>query len=69
VIPASLQACGVIFPFAVPTSICRNTLTICSAVCFFPRGISQSAIDVSYTYLQVFGSLPQSGKLLETLII
>src|SRR5208283_784694 len=42
-IPTSLQACGIIFPFAVPTSICRNKLTICSAVYFFPRPISSSS--------------------------
>src|SRR5271169_105817 len=32
VISASLQACGVGFPFAIPTSICRNNVTICSAL-------------------------------------
>src|ERR1017187_3394589 len=32
VISASLQACGVVFPFAMPTSICRSTVTICSGL-------------------------------------
>jgi hypothetical protein len=29
---ASLQACGVVFPFAMPTSICRSIVTICSGL-------------------------------------
>ena len=33
-IPASLHACGVVFPFATATSICRNTVTICSGLYF-----------------------------------
>ena len=32
--PASFQACGVDFPFATATSICRSTVTICSALYF-----------------------------------
>src|SRR6266849_4392097 len=32
VISASLQACGVVFPFAMLTSICRSIVTICSAL-------------------------------------
>jgi hypothetical protein len=28
-----------VFPFAVPTSICRNNPTIYSGVCFLPRAI------------------------------
>src|SRR5258706_12977378 len=32
VISTSLQACGVVFPFAIPTSICRSNVTICSAL-------------------------------------
>lgn len=28
----SLQACGVVFPFAISTSICRNSLTACSGL-------------------------------------
>ncbi len=32
VISASLQACGMVLPFASPTSICRNSVTICSAL-------------------------------------
>src|ERR1700732_933684 len=32
VISTSLQACGVGFPFAIPTSICRSNVTICSAL-------------------------------------
>src|ERR1700731_106268 len=32
VISASLQACGVVFPFAMPTSICRSIVTICSGL-------------------------------------
>jgi hypothetical protein len=28
----SLQACGVVFPFAIPTSICRSKVTICSGL-------------------------------------
>src|ERR1035438_7464124 len=32
VISASLQACGVVFPFAIPTSICRSIVTICSGL-------------------------------------
>src|SRR5271154_4470872 len=32
VISASLQTCGVVFPFAMPTSICRSNVTICSAL-------------------------------------
>jgi hypothetical protein len=32
VISASLQASGVGFPFAIPTSICRSNVTICSAL-------------------------------------
>ena len=29
---ASLQACGVVFPFAISTSICRSSVTICSGL-------------------------------------
>src|SRR5579864_6524441 len=29
---ASLQACGVVFPFAISTSICRSKFTICSGL-------------------------------------
>src|SRR5579863_6662219 len=29
---ASLQACGVVFPFAISTSICRSKFTICSCL-------------------------------------
>jgi hypothetical protein len=32
VISASLQACEVGFPFAIPTSICRSRFTICSGL-------------------------------------
>src|ERR1019366_1269606 len=32
VISASLQACGVVFPFATFTSICRSIVTICSGL-------------------------------------
>src|SRR5271167_3036241 len=32
VISASLQAWGVVFPFAMPTSICRSIVTICSGL-------------------------------------
>src|ERR1700687_5247619 len=32
VISTSLQACGAVFPFAIPTSICRSNVTICSAL-------------------------------------
>src|SRR5208282_5080301 len=32
VISASLQACGVVFPFATLTSICRSIVTICSGL-------------------------------------
>jgi hypothetical protein len=32
VISASLQACGVVFPFAMLTSICRSIVTICSGL-------------------------------------
>src|SRR5450631_2269116 len=32
VISASLHACGVVFPFAMPTSICRSIVTICSGL-------------------------------------
>src|ERR1700691_4626189 len=32
VISASLQACGVVFPLAMPTSICRSIVTICSGL-------------------------------------
>jgi hypothetical protein len=32
VVSASLQACGVIFPLAISTSICRSSVTICSAL-------------------------------------
>src|SRR5713226_5244532 len=32
VISASLQACGVGFPFAMLTSICRSIVTICSGL-------------------------------------
>src|ERR1700721_1884985 len=31
-ISASLQACGVVFPFAMLTSICRSIVTICSGL-------------------------------------
>ena len=30
--PASLHACGVDFPFATATSICRKIVTICSGL-------------------------------------
>jgi hypothetical protein len=33
VIAASLQTCGVVLPFAIPTSICRSKVTICSGLC------------------------------------
>ena len=33
-ISASLQACGGVFPFAICTSICRNTAMICSGLYF-----------------------------------
>src|SRR5271169_1563686 len=39
-IPASRHACGVSFPLAIATSICRKRATICSGVCFF-RAIFQ----------------------------
>ena len=42
-IPPSRQATDVVFPFATATSICRNKLTICSAVCFFPFAILRSS--------------------------
>src|SRR5580700_4533157 len=32
VISASLQACGVVFPFAMLISICRSIVTICSGL-------------------------------------
>src|SRR5476649_262262 len=32
VISASLHACGVVFPFAMLTSICRSIVTICSGL-------------------------------------
>src|SRR5271169_2915894 len=32
---ASLQACGVVFPFAISTSICRSKFTICSGLYLF----------------------------------
>jgi hypothetical protein len=32
---ASLRACGVGFPFAIPTSIWRSSVTICSALYLF----------------------------------
>src|SRR5450755_3418595 len=32
VISASLQACGVVFPLAMLTSICRSIVTICSCL-------------------------------------
>ena len=32
---ASRQACGVVFPLAIPTSICRNSVTICSGLYLF----------------------------------
>src|ERR1019366_5093820 len=32
VISVSLQACGVVFPFATLTSICRSIVTICSGL-------------------------------------
>src|ERR1700688_1018246 len=32
VISASLQACGVVFPLAMLTSICRSIVTICSGL-------------------------------------
>jgi len=35
VISASLQACGVVFPFAISTSICRSKFTICSGLYLF----------------------------------
>src|SRR5271166_6257239 len=35
VISASLQACGVVFPFAMLTSICRSIVTICSGLYLF----------------------------------
>src|SRR5271166_5607740 len=33
--PASRHACGVSFPLAIATSICRRRATICSGLCFF----------------------------------
>jgi TolB-like protein len=44
VISASLQACGVLFPFAISTSICRSRATICSGLCFF-LGMSSSPLE------------------------
>src|ERR1700693_5922241 len=35
VISASLQACGVVFPLAISTSICRSKFTICSGLYLF----------------------------------
>src|SRR5277367_1639622 len=35
VIWTSLQACGVVFPFAISTSICRSKFTICSGLYLF----------------------------------
>src|SRR5215467_14225766 len=35
VISASRQACGVVFPLAISTSICRSSVTICSGLYFF----------------------------------
>src|SRR5271170_4098700 len=32
VIWTSLQACGVVLPFAISTSICRSSVTICSGL-------------------------------------
>src|SRR5271156_462857 len=39
VISSSLQTCGVVLPFAIPTSICRSNVTICSAL-YLLLGIS-----------------------------
>ena len=33
-IPASLHACGAVFPLAIATSICLSSVTICSALYF-----------------------------------
>jgi hypothetical protein len=35
VISASLQACGVVFPLATSSSICRSSVTICSGLYLF----------------------------------
>src|SRR5450631_2688606 len=45
-ISASLQASGVVFPFAISTSICRSNATICSGLCFF-IGMSSSPLERS----------------------
>jgi len=34
-ISASWQACAVVFPFAISTSICRSKFTICSGLYHF----------------------------------
>ena len=34
-IPASLQTCGGVFPFAISISICRSNVTICAALYLF----------------------------------
>ncbi len=35
---------GVLFPFAISTSICRSSATICSGLCFF-IGMSSSPLE------------------------
>src|ERR1700732_1227163 len=63
---ASLQACGVVFPFAISTSICRSKFTICSGLYLFigMTGLLQ-VNSLSFHLVQkspVRSGLPTTGR-------
>jgi hypothetical protein len=55
-------ACAVVFPFATATSICRNKLTICAGLCFFPRAVQRSS-HTSLSHSHWYGKRPAGHQL------
>jgi uncharacterized protein (TIGR01777 family) len=57
VIPTKLTACGVVFPFAIPTSICRSNVTICSAL-YLLFGISSQPPHKRFSLTSAGAKIP-----------
>src|SRR5580704_7341516 len=69
VISASLQACGVVFPLAMPTSICRSIVTICSGLYllfgmtrFPPSGFSLIPLGTNFPVTSHIEGTPLPGE-------
>ena len=66
-ISASLQACGVVFPLAISTSICRSKFTICSGLYLFTEeAIAEISLEdllsADKDGLQEPGQWPSAGN-------